>query len=548
MQSSSTRREFLTSAIGLPFALSGCNQEASQQTLPPGELVGASADVGHRLRDRRRFEVPSDRWQSRQVVIVGAGVAGLSAARRLVQHGIENIQILELESVAGGTSRSGQSNGFQYPWGAHYLPAPTSENPDLVDLLDEMRVLDGRTSNGDPIVSEQYLCRTPQERVYYKGAWYEGLYVTTDETKADREQYIRFRQLVGRSADYRDASGRRAFALPVSSCSQDPKITALDQLSMSEWLDQQKLTSPKLRWLIDYCCRDDYGLRVEQTSAWAGLFYFAARLPSAGTSTQPFITWPEGNGRIINHLRDLVVDRLQTGWTVAEVVPNPQSGDGPIEVIAVSSDSTQTIGIRADRVIMATPQFLTPYLIRDWQSNPPEHTQAFEYSSWVVANLFLKDRPKPSERDYPLCWDNVIADSPSLGYVVSTHQASIDYGPTVLTWYLPLCDAEANTARRQLLNEGRDAWADAALSDLERAHPDIRQLTTRIDVMRWGHAMVQPTPGFIWGPQRKAAAEPYRGIAFANSDLSGIALFEEAFDQGSRAADWVSRELETNKA
>ena len=547
MQTSSTRREFLASAIGLPLALSGCYQQPSGLDLPPGELVGASADVGHRLRDRQQFEVPTDRWENRQVVIVGGGVAGLSAARRLLQLGIEDFRILELEPVAGGTARSGQSNGFRYPWGAHYLPAPTSENPDLVDLLDEMGTLDGRTSQGDPIVAEQYLCRTPQERVYYKGAWYEGLYVTADETKADREQYTRFRQLIGRFADYRDANNHRAFGLPVSSCSQDPEITALDQISMTDWLDQQQLTSPKLRWLIDYCCRDDYGLRVEKTSAWAGLFYFAARLPNAGASTQPFITWSEGNGRIVNHLRNRVGDKLQTGWTVAEVVPSIDDGKETVEVIAVSSDATQTIGLRADRVIMATPQFLTPYLIRDWRLKPPEHTKAFQYSSWVVANLFLKDRPIASEQDYPLSWDNVIADSPSLGYVVATHQALIDYGPTVLTWYLPLCDTETDAARRQLLNEGRDAWADAALSDLERAHPEIRQLTTRVDVMRWGHAMVQPTPGLIWGPHRQAAAEPYHGIAFANSDLSGIALFEEAFSQGNRAADWVSRELKTKQ-
>ncbi|WP_166826530.1 FAD-dependent oxidoreductase [Thalassoroseus pseudoceratinae] len=544
MQSRSTRREFLASAIGLPLVLSGCDRNPSQRTIPPGELVGASANVGHRLRERKRFEVPQDRWQKSRVVIVGAGIAGLSAARRLQKHGIKDFQILELESHAGGTSRSGSHNGFQYPWGAHYLPAPTAANVDLVDLLDEMGVVDGRTTDGEPIIAEQCLCRAPQERVYYKGAWYEGLYVTTDETKSDREQYSRFRQLVGKFADFRDEAGRRAFGLPISSCTQDAQITALDHITMSEWLKRQGLTSPKLHDLIDYCCRDDYGLRCERTSAWAGLFYFAARLPHSGAKTQPFITWPEGNGRIVNHLRERNGSRLKTSWAVAEVIPSIADSNEPVQVIAVSSDGSETIGLQADRVIMATPQFVTPYMIRDWRENRPEHIQSFEYSSWVVANLFLKDRPATRDSDYPLCWDNVIADSPSLGYVVATHQALVDYGPTVLTWYLPLCDAETHIARQELLNEGREAWADAALSDIERAHPDIRRLTTRVDVMRWGHAMIQPTPGLIWGPDRQAAIEPYHGIAFANSDLSGVALFEEAFDQGNRAADWVANELQ----
>ena len=57
--------------------------------------------------------------------------------------------------------------------------------------------------------------------------------------------------------------------------------------------------------------------------------------------------------------------------------------------------------------------------------------------------------------------------------------------------------------------------------------------------MRWGHAMIRPRPHFVWGGDRAAAARPYRGIHFANTDLSGLALFEEAFDHGVRAAEEV---------
>ena len=43
---------------------------------------------------------------------------------------------------------------------------------------------------------------------------------------------------------------------------------------------------------------------------------------------------------------------------------------------------------------------------------------------------------------------------------------------------------------------------------------------------------------------RREAARPWRGIHFAHSDLSGLALFEEAFYHGTRAADEVLREEE----
>jgi hypothetical protein len=41
----------------------------------------------------------------------------------------------------------------------------------------------------------------------------------------------------------------------------------------------------------------------------------------------------------------------------------------------------------------------------------------------------------------------------------------------------------------------------------------------------------------MWGQARREAAKPYRSIHFAHSELSGVALFEEAFDHGVRTAD-----------
>ena len=155
----------------------------------------------------------------------------------------------------------------------------------------------------------------------------------------------------------------------------------------------------------------------------------------------------------------------------------------------------------------------------------------------MVANLFLKDRP--TDRGFPLSWDNVLYESPGLGYVVATHQRGLDRGPTVFTYYYPLCDNDPREARTRLLSAGRDEWADIALTDLSRAHREIRSLTERLDVMRWGHAMIRPRPGFVWSEARRIASKPYRGIHFANTDLSGVALFEEAFYHGTRAADEV---------
>jgi hypothetical protein len=169
---------------------------------------------------------------------------------------------------------------------------------------------------------------------------------------------------------------------------------------------------------------------------------------------------------------------------------------------------------------------------------PARETEAqFQQGAWMVANLHLRGRPR--EEGFPMAWDNVIHDSPSLGYVSAMHQGDRERGPGVITYYYPLCDADPRAARERLLALDRDAWAEVALSDLERPHPEIRGLVERLDVMRWGHAMIRPRPGFIWGEARRAAAAPEDLVHFAHSDLSGIPLFEEAFYRGVRAAEEV---------
>jgi protoporphyrinogen oxidase len=542
----------LAAFLGMPFALAACDTRGGgvdTPALPEGEIIGASDGIGHLIRDGLRPEPRT--WERAGVVIVGGGVAGLAAAWRFLRAGFEDFVLLELEPEPGGTARSGSEHGVvPYPWGAHYLPAPLKENRALVTLLDEIGVLEGADSEGEPVVAEQFICRDPEERIFYRGRWYEGLYLHAGQSEEDARQLQLFNAEVDRWAAWRDVKGRRAFAIPVANCSDDAEAAALDRVSMAEWMRARGLNSERLRWLVDYACRDDYGLGFEQASAWAGLFYFASRLKRPGAEAQSLITWPEGNGRLVRHLYERVRARVRLGLAVADVRPasgaswesagvNESRGAQNVEVVAVPHGGGEAVGFRAERVVFAAPQFLTKYLLKPYrESTAPAHVAEFEYGAWMVANLFLEDRPRAS-LGFPLAWDNVLYESPSLGYVVATHQRGLDRGPTVFTYYYPLTDADPRAARTRLLSTGRDGWADVALSDLGRAHADIRGLTRRLDVMRWGHAMIRPRVGFQWGGARAKAQRPYGPVHFAHTDLSGVALFEEAFDHGLRAAEEV---------
>jgi hypothetical protein len=270
-----------------------------------------------------------------------------------------------------------------------------------------------------------------------------------------------------------------------------------------------------------------------------------------GAEAQSLITWPEGNGRLVRHLYERARARVRLGLAVTDVRPagsrvvesagggSSRAWGGGAEVVAVGREGRGAVGFRAERVVFAAPQFLTKYLLKPYREGAcPPHVQEFEYGAWMVANLFLGDRPRAG-LGFPPAWDNVLYESPSLGYVTATHQRGFERGPTVFTYYYPLTDADPRAARARLLSAGRDEWADVALSDLSRAHADIRRHTRRLDVMRWGHAMIRPRVGFQWGGARQRAQTPLGPVHFAHADLSGVALFEEAFDHGLRAAEEV---------
>ena len=528
-----TRREILASFLGLPFALSACKSN-SENTEIAGEIVGANLTVGHILRENRNVEVPANNWETVKVAIIGGGAAGLSAAWKFQKNNFNDFVLLELEGKIGGTAQSGTSNIISYPWGAHYLPVPFQENSELIALLNEMNLTEGKKQNGEIIVKEQFLCREPEERVFYKGRWYEGLYLHVGESEDDKNQFKTFQKEIDFWINWRDKQGRRAFVLPVANCSNDAEAIALDKISFGDWLRDKDFTSERLLWYCDYACRDDYGLKLEQTSAWAGLFYFCSRVRKSGEESQAFITFPEGNGRFVNFLHDKIKDKTRLKTIALEIIPNEKG----VDVVYLNTQTNEIRGIRAEKVIFAAPIFTAKYLIRDFKKNPPDYMKEFEHNAWFVANLFLKDRPKNRfPKDFPLAWDNVLYESPSLGYVNSTHQKGIDYGAAIFTYYYPMC-AEEN-ARAKLFGLSHRELADIVLTDLSRAHPNIRELTEKIDVMRWGHAMISPRTNFLWNGAREQAQKPFRNIYFAHSDLSGIALFEEAFYHGVRVVNEI---------
>ncbi|NVJ25801.1 MULTISPECIES: FAD-dependent oxidoreductase [Myxococcus] len=532
-----TRRELVAAFLGSAVA-SGCKREQPRAPIP-GAIVDRAVEVGHRLRGG-----PLPRAQTLEtvdVLVVGAGVAGLSAAWRLASAGVKDVRVVELEAEPGGTSRSGKNAVSAFPWGAHYLPAPTEDRGPVVRLLREMGAVSGVDAQGLPTFEEELLIQEPEERHFYRGHWYDGLYLRVGATAEDLAELERFDAKMNAFAAARDAKGRKAFAVPTARSSDDAEWTALDALSMAAWLTREGFRSTRLKWLVDYACRDDYGATSEHVSAWAGIWYFAARQDGQGERSEGFLSWPEGNGRLVHQLLSALPPRAVERDVLVHTV---EPGEQGCRVDALDSRTGKPRSFQARQVVLACPRFLAAHLVAPWRTARPAFLDAFTYAPWVVANLTLSSLPE--SRGFPLAWDNVFQESNSLGYVVATHQRlrQDERGPTVLTWYLPMSGADVKAERTKALSASYADWEALVMADMRPAHPGILQQAQRLEVQRWGHAMVRPTPGFMWGPERRAAQESVgRHLHFAHTDLGGLALFEEANWFGVKAAERVLSEL-----
>ncbi|MBX9880532.1 MAG: FAD-dependent oxidoreductase [Sphingomonas sp.] len=502
----------------------GLGLAAVAEPMPEGALGGADLARGHRLR-QGKFPPPS-RTERVKLLIAGGGVAGLAAGWRLAEAGFTDFRLLELEDRVGGNARAGRNAVSAFPLGAHYLPVPNEEARALRHMLGQFGMVVGE-ENGRPVYDPFQLTAELEERLFWQGEWQEGLIPRTGVPAEDRRQIAAFEGEMARLRALKGGDGRPAFASPIAYSSRDPALRALDRQPFTAWLDAHGFTAPVLRAHLRYAMRDDYGCEPHHVSAWAGLHYFAGRRGyTARGSEDNQLTWPEGNGRLIRLMAARFADRIAGGRIVHRVTRTSggMTGGG-MTVDHFDVARGETVRTEAEAVILALPHFVAARLSEEIDD------AGHSYAPWLVANVTV-DR-LPHGPGVPLAWDNVSSTSESLGYVVATHQSAGRDGPSVLTWYQPLSREDPAAARRRLLETPAKDWKRYVRDDLLAMNPELEGAIRRIDLWRWGHAMIRPVPDFLWG----ARPQPDPPLYLAHSDVSGLSLFEEAHYQGVRAAE-----------
>jgi len=523
------RKAFIQTILGataLTATVSSCNKKK----IIKGEIVGAAAGIGHLLR------TPSTNISTTTIttgiVIIGGGISGLSAARHLLQHGITDFILLDLEKEVGGNAKSDSNEVSAFPWGAHYIPIPNNNLTEYISFLNECGIIKTIDDSKIPEYKEEYLCFDPEERLFINGRWQEGLIPHFGLSAQDIAQMDLFLKQMN---VYRYAVGtdnKEAFAIPVNQSSKDVAYLSLDSITMKEWMLKNGFESDYLHHYVNYCTKDDFGTPHHKISAWAGIHYFAARKGTATNATySDVLTWPEGNGFLVNKLKLICRQQTKTSCLATKIALQ----DNKVMVDYFDAAAQKYVAVEASQCIVAAPQFIASRLI-----NNEERTAAiknnFNYSPWMVANIKVNELKQ--KEGAPTSWDNVIYDSDSLGYIDATHQQLQLYkSKRNLTYYMPLCTTDAVTERKQAQEKTQQDWVKIICNDLKRIHEDIEEQTEEINVMIWGHAMIQPLPGFISGEARHQMSQSINNrIHFAHTDIAGISIFEEAFYQGLDAA------------
>lgn len=521
------RRRFLM--LGAASALAGCGRLGSLG-LPITVYLPGMAE-GHLLRDGHPFPPPSGTITV-DTVVVGSGIAGLTAAWKLQKEGHRDVLLLDGPEFAGNAS-AGHFGDLRYPRGAHYLPLPTRESSHIREMLADFR-LALRDVDGDrPYYDEATLLHAPESRIHNGQRWEDGILPTHALPHEDAAQQARFFAQMESLKHAVGADGRKVFSIPLALSSQDPAWTRLDRQSFRQWLNEHGYTAPTLHWYADYACRDDYGAPADRVSAWAGLHYFASRTgKAANADDDAVLTWPQGLNALAEKLA--VGTRRQSGMALRIV----EQRNGVI-VTCLAAEHKRTFTIQARRAICAMPLHVAAHVVEGFSAFGL--TEMPPHAPWLVSSFLLDGFP-PERGDAPLSWDNVVYQGRGLGYVVATHQFIRAARPerTVFTAYQALSYRSPVEVRRWLEHAtAEDLYAEASC-DLEPIYGwRLRKHAVALEITARGHAMATPYPGFLSNRGLATLREKNGPLLFAHTDLSSLSIFEEAAWWGYQAAQKI---------
>lgn len=517
------RRDFLNgllvgaSGVFLGGLGAGCSDEPAAGTPPPAgpQYKGDVFTICHELRDGKAFELPAASGDLLDCVIIGGGISGLVAARKLQRSGVTNILLLEKEDPVGGVAKKGGDPDRTHGQAAAYTVFPYNDN--LNETYEDLGIITGYDMEGTPIVDEKYIVPGPANGDWIAGKFYEdGWEAGMDalpyppnviaDLKAFREDMIAW-------YDYEGQDMKFGFDTPTDNSTTDPDVRALDDITLAEYI-AGKGWAPEVGQYFDPYCRSSLGTTYDKVSAWAAISFLCAEFG-------PVLSQPGGNAYLALMLAEKVgADKIKTGAFVLRA-----KNEGEEVHVSYMIDGVVTT-IRAKTAIYAANRYIAKHVLPDLGAAGRDEAKDFHYTPYLVAAVYVNKTPPNLNFDTWAHGDFIFADFIVADWTSHADPANAPLDrPNVLSCYCPLFGP---TARVDLQTKPFEEYEERILSDLEKVIPGVRETVTGVDLYRWGHAMIAAETGFVFGAARLSSRQPLGKISFACHDTDGVPAFENA--------------------
>jgi len=537
---------------------------------------------GHKLRDGAYKSKATDTGETFDLIIVGGGLSGLSAAYYFVKAtgGRKRCLILENHAMFGGHCKQNEFevNGERLigPQASNDFGVPAEGSGGQMDeLFTELKIprefswqewdrslkplriprdnyshMDGI---GDTQVDVGYFFEVPK-RVWLRNIFADRLDTTpfSDEVKRD---LMKWRTTTGGREDVQ---------------------RHLDAITYKEYIEGELGLSPEVTKFAEPVVGLICGASPDAVCARAG--HTLVRPLNA----RPTISFPGGNTTFARHLvRSLIPESMGGDLNFADVMNQSVRFDaldrkdaptrirlnstvvrveheGPGVSVVYEKDG-KLYRSRGRSAVAASPGWLNRYAIADLPKDIRAGYEEFHYAPAMSVNValtnwrFLYKLEAPAVRYFNdgFGWSCNIRQNMVAG---SFHPPLHPDKPTVLTFYLGLYTTGRAAGEQGKL--GREKMLATSYADFEKqirsqmvnlfrdAGFEPRKDIAGIVLNRWGHARVIQPPGFYYGHNgkkspREIVQQGFGRIAIAHAELNGHQNATGALAQGKRAAEQV---------
>ncbi len=546
---------------------------------------------GHQIRDHVFANPPHDAEDTGEVfdlVVVGGGLSGLATALYCKQHAPRaKCLVLENHPIFGGEAKQNDfivdGHRLSAPQGSvgFGTPRPGSPTADMFASIGvDVRKFEYQSWQGpspEIPVGRHFEDIRPPFGIYFgasfgqqPGMWIIDPWIKKLEgapiSDAMRAELLKYRELSG-------------VRVP-----RDDKAHELDSITMEEYMMQKfGLSRETIRKFLIPGPGDGYGIGPDVLSAYA--YPFGDDPTTVRKEPENAQSFPGGNGGFARHIvKTLLPDaisgpntlegvsrgnvnfkvldlpgqatRIRLGSTVVRV-----EHQGPAEksdfVRITYTRNGRVYRLKARAVVMAGGSWTTKHIVIDLPSTHRNAYAQFLRTPCMIVNVALRNwRPLYKLGISGAWWYGGFGEFGAVRKLPTFCTDDKTMGPdlpVVLTIKVLFCRPGLPMVEQQ--SAGRAELLSTPYVDYERkAREQLTEMLggkgfdpkrdiAGIVLNRWGHAYCSPQPGFFFGkdgqpaPREIMRRAPFGRIAFANTDLSGVAGFDTAISEGQRAGN-----------